>query len=78
MLVEGFATQGSVDDHSLRINEKVIGDGIDLVGYGGSTIETFQVGKLHPRHFDMSDSLHPCLLLLIQGNADDLNEGTSN
>ena len=69
--MQHLATKCSVYDLALRVDEDVVRNALNLVDGGGGAFPALQVGNLQPRHFQLLDGLDPCLLLLVEGDADD-------
>ena len=64
--MQHLTAKGAADNLTLRINEDIVGDRINLIYRSGGTLKTFQIRQLHPGHFDLLDSFYPCFLLLVE------------
>ena len=67
-----LAAKTAVDDLTLRIDEDIVGDAVNLVDGGSGTLPAFQVGDLQPRHLQLTDGLDPSRLLIVERHTYDL------
>ena len=48
-----LAPKGAVDDLTLRVDEDIVRDAVNLIDGSGGTLPAFQVGNLQPRHLQL-------------------------
>ena len=67
-----LATQIDSNNLALAIQKDVGGDRTHAIDFGGSALPAFQVRHLRPLHAQALHGSCPCVLLVVEGYANDL------